>query len=760
MPEATTPLTPLYGRYRRKVTLACEACRKKRAKCSGTFPCFSCTKNQRTCNFDDTNRGRRGPRPHSNTQIPKVTRELAPGPPRRTSTENLTENLADNLADNLAENLAENSTERLAGAKPTEPATAVVDEDQNDDDSDEDSFGRDDIPPPSAWQSGLQLILLDEATPASECWDIPNVDLMAHLVELFCKRANALLRFLLPPADLLDKVALGLCPRSLLLAVCACSVRFSVHKAARGPSTHRLDEQLEQRARAQLAVSCPLGQDLGELQSYCVLIEYAASRGNGRRAWVDIAIARSMLQIARARANMSTQELQALDRVQRYLDIVEASHCIGQVTLQPPYGIWDAQRKLSLQDSHENESLSRFLELLHIFTRIQGLCSISFFNHDPPPWSIDSAFRGIQSELERILLHWPDQFRTTTSSPPDWSRDNDAESALCSLIWHCCVIVLNRTFLPIPQIAEADGRNSQGTRKCVCFPGAPGLFLEERIHRCKASAAAICNICSDLIASGDFFYMSPQPHDPLIANNLRFMFIVLGAVSKFYAPAHDWIDVLFRIYDINTSLKHVSSTCKEAFLSYYNRYTNIKEPGFVPLDPTINVPPQVQPPQEWNPLEVQPSTRTAVAQVQNDTLHDEEDWLRDYARRLSEDISMDGEERARADQAGGGPVILSYGQETSNAQMPVMANNSVEMADTSMTGTAMPHPAMEVGQTVEGWNDAWLGLPQGMLPMGDFDSDNGDYGAKLLEQLMIDSHEIWMDMLQNHGADESIPLTQ
>ncbi|KAJ5109284.1 transcriptional regulatory protein STB4 [Penicillium angulare] len=65
--EGSGPYThQTINRPRQKVTHACQSCRKRRVKCDGVAPCSNCSKQDITCNFDKTSRGRRGPRPRRN----------------------------------------------------------------------------------------------------------------------------------------------------------------------------------------------------------------------------------------------------------------------------------------------------------------------------------------------------------------------------------------------------------------------------------------------------------------------------------------------------------------------------------------------------------------------------------------------------------------------------------------------------------------------------------------------------------------------
>lgn len=76
--------------------------------------------------------------------------------------------------------------------------------------------------------------------------------------------------------------------RALVLAVCASSIRFTVHKAARGPHAQGLAESMEREARKCIQASSVTWQQVNNVKTMCVLIDYEASRAHGRQAWIDI----------------------------------------------------------------------------------------------------------------------------------------------------------------------------------------------------------------------------------------------------------------------------------------------------------------------------------------------------------------------------------------------------------------------------------------------------------------------------------------
>ncbi|KAH6887464.1 hypothetical protein B0T10DRAFT_71539 [Thelonectria olida] len=640
----------LHGPYRRKVTLACESCRKRRVKCSGTQPCAFCSESGRQCAFDSKNRGRRGPRPRqSANQAPKVTHQLAP---RRPSKESTTAHYAETVIEVAIEPTIEVQI-------PTEtvwipPSLSNLEElDQVDKSDDENDAGREDGLDSEAWKAALEQLLSPEQTEL-------DVDLTIHLIELFCARTVTQFKSLLLPSQINDGIVQKMISPSLLFAICASSMRFSVHPAARRPHSKGLASKLSESARRGVYAATGQNEEIDNIRTLCILIDFEASRGCGRSAWVDIAFAQSLVQLARSKTETGEGTRDALDSAERYLVIAEMAHSIGHLSLQPRCAQKTRRPRVNKFTSISDGTQS-LLDVLNILIRINQLCSTPFQQHHPAPWTTESEFRALQDELEEHLLRDPSIFRIGRQKPPDENVDDDVDDLMASLMWHCCAIVLNRTFLPIPERSRSTTESHAPLLRCVDFPDAPPLFLKERAHRCEASANAICDIVQDIISRGGFFsytlllgyscmqsalvlinrlHRSSKPYNQQVVENLKLIFVILGAVRTFYSPAQAWIDVLFKAHDINTPLRHASGDVNIAFESYFSRFIDVEEPAFVPL----------------HPAEAQDGSDTASSQPKTPrnegsqigdkgaelgTTKESAGWLQTYVSHLSGDFQED-----------------------------------------------------------------------------------------------------------------------
>ncbi|PHH69637.1 hypothetical protein CDD82_7624 [Ophiocordyceps australis] len=252
-------MTPRNESHRTKVTLACESCRKRRIKCTGTQPCKNCADSGRQCAFDGKNRSRRGPRPR------KISSQAA----RQTAAR-------------------QTMAAQTMAPKTMAPKTAVVVPADSDDSDDDDESDDDFIAQTVQWQPMLKELFFSQGHPADTTLVESDLDLVCHLIELFYTRASMQLRALLTPAQLHEQLVQRRLSQCLVLAMCCCSLRFSVHAAVRGQRGRTVAQTLAQEARSRIgASSCPW-QQIDSIRTLCILADYEAGCRRGRRAWMDI----------------------------------------------------------------------------------------------------------------------------------------------------------------------------------------------------------------------------------------------------------------------------------------------------------------------------------------------------------------------------------------------------------------------------------------------------------------------------------------
>lgn len=118
--------------------------------------------------------------------------------------------------------------------------------------------------------------------------EVSELELVCHLLQLLWSRETLTVRLLLPASEMIENIQSGRCSRALINAACACTTRFSVHKMRDGSSVASLGETLATRARQEVDLADLAENGIDAIRTYCLLVEFAASRGNGGLAWIDI----------------------------------------------------------------------------------------------------------------------------------------------------------------------------------------------------------------------------------------------------------------------------------------------------------------------------------------------------------------------------------------------------------------------------------------------------------------------------------------
>ncbi|ATY66324.1 C6 transcription factor [Cordyceps militaris] len=519
-------------------------------------------------------------------------------------------------------------------------------------------------------------------------YSIPGLDvhLMCHLLELFVLLSSAQIQHLLSPVTIQSQLSSGTMPRCLILAACASAVRFSVHTAVTRPSARHFAERIVLEARKCIRIPGDFTTQVNTINTICILVEYTASIAHGRQAWVDISTGEALIQLARLECEMDA-EVGALNAAGRYLAGARLTHCLGHPGLYPPYRQFSKTPRPDSRSRTPGGGPPDLVSLLEIFTRVHQLQSVPVKDQEPPPWAPHSAFRALQNELEEHLLHYPSTFHLFLRPRSHYSEQQDPDELICALMWHCCVVVLNRSFLPAA-MKTSIGNGSEQNIQRVDVPGAPCLFVKEKAHRCESSANAIFQITGDIVRASGFhlyaalvgyacmqgalvsierLHCSRKPYEATTVGNLRMTFVVLGVLKTFYAPAEEWLNVVIQAHDPNTKPTLTSDNIDMVFNDYFSRFINIQEPAFVPLEPRDKDTPK-------DAIEALQSNRSIDCQKEispkNNNWADiatskrDSEWLQDYSGHLSGDIESESavdevDENTNTTAAVGGPTHSS-----------------------------------------------------------------------------------------------------
>ncbi|KAF2651149.1 hypothetical protein K491DRAFT_103184 [Lophiostoma macrostomum CBS 122681] len=649
--------------HRRKVTVACLACRQRRAKCSGTEPCGFCSKHMITCTFDYEHTKRRGPRPRlrhppgrtGSTSVQPLAPRASIVPDPALSNDPLSAPVTPGgNASNPVQLPQSYSDPPIAAEIESEQDSHLETTQQNPSihvlaNSDCDTEGTD-VHPISTWCDDLTCLFERHQNVTTGM----ATNLAAHLIELFWQSASHSLDLLLDHHSFYQDLKGDRANLSLCLALCACSSRLSRHPAVavRGKDAPSFTESCEQRARSAMNFRHD-NVAIGDIQAICVLAEVMSGLGYGAQAWLDLGTARRLTQLIRLEHNKTRYHCPELERVNLYLHQAEVFHAIGNPTLR-----WHLPQSASAPKGSSVRQL--FHELLDIYIQLQTTCVISCTDTQPPAWKPTSAFKNWQEKLDEYPMKRP--IDLDFQSPND-SEENIILRTSCVLIWHCCVMLLNRPFLFVPSSSSpAHGVNSQ-IPSYISFPCAPELFVKERNSVCEASAVAVCVLCQDFVDRGHLLKNGPllgyallqaalvllnqlrckKPSERThILDHLKVAFTIMGALRTIFVPAHAWIRLLFCVHDNDNWKNTAECSSQEIFATFFGRFVHIEDASLVtlwPPKPSIRQEGTVTGPEAVAGTTVIPEYDRSRQTIQRDT-----SWIQRYTAYLDEDIA--GEEES------------------------------------------------------------------------------------------------------------------
>lgn len=320
--------------------------------------------------------------------------------------------------------------------------------------------------------------------------------------------------------NFLCRLVEGRVSSALIYAVCAVSVNFSRHPSVMSISTRTYGQRFARLSRRRMIVAPERTACLDRIQTLCFLALYEVGEANGKQAWCDISMLRifnnftawliqnsaaayGVMQLAITGDMLSADEHAPVDLAYEYLCIAERELCLGH-NLTPSircikiYRPEEAELESTLPSGH-------VIEMLDLLLKISAFSRKSHTQCDLNTLSADSEFMSHRQALDKFLLCHPEELQVDPEDFCEGAKDlrPQFENLQCSLAWHCCVIMLNRVYLPVPKIwdqANAFPPSHQTVEdKSQLFPVALGPFLEERIKECESSASTICSICNDLM---------------------------------------------------------------------------------------------------------------------------------------------------------------------------------------------------------------------------------------------------------------------
>ncbi|KAH7140882.1 hypothetical protein EDB81DRAFT_799062 [Dactylonectria macrodidyma] len=548
---------------RRKITIACEVCRKRKARCSGTVPCTLCLKQKLECHYE-TNRRKRGPR----VRLADDESSVSENPQNLNQTESgsvLREAIVDNT---------DLSPSRECLVEPVIPCNQK-----------------------------LRQRLRQIYERCGQILDgVPNY-VVSHLLEIFFTVVNHQQLPLLPPEQGLDWILESSRPPILLASLCLVSARYSSHEYISRERSSLSGNQIASKCRLMLSEPGTAKHHLDSMLSLCALALHEASNGNGAQAWCDIGLAQNTIPLI-STWNLSDISSTVFRTGCDFIIWVRAGFAFGNSSLTSSISAYNTI--LSVINDSGPYTQTNIRDATKLLLNCVEYATQETQDDTIHPWQHGSTFSKLKLSLDQFSITIAQTFDL---DPRAWEssltvRSELAVETILSLIRDCCIILLNRAFLPIsPQTQVDDEDQTQ----------PPRMFLQGRIHACEASAESIYELCTVLISTQIFILPSflgyccfqaalvfmnalerckHQPRREELADRFRVMFMVLGAQRKIYNPANLWIDALLRIHTFLSEPPSGYKKSQTMGLNFFSRFNGIQEPPLVNLAdiPTDNEP--------------------------------------------------------------------------------------------------------------------------------------------------------------------------
>ncbi|KAK5263597.1 hypothetical protein LTR96_011028 [Exophiala xenobiotica] len=244
--------------------------------------------------------------------------------------------------------------------------------------------------------------------------------------------------------------------------------KYLVHSTANDASEGCKGDTYAREARISL-LELVHGDLMERAQTLCTLSIYGMHRANGVQAWCDIELARSYVQILNATHSDVSTTTEAVTLVGDFTRTIELMHAMGN----PRLSFNSLQPEPAL--SAPVEGRTRLIRLLELFAHIQSFAPNHFGPESLSHWLLDSPYRRLETKLDEYTLQQPEVFSLSQESLQKSIGSGSIDQIHCTLMWHICVLVLNRGFLSIR--GKSDGVASNPI--LIPYPAAPVHFLKE-----------------------------------------------------------------------------------------------------------------------------------------------------------------------------------------------------------------------------------------------------------------------------------------
>lgn len=528
---AWTELKTKAGKERKRLPLACIACRRKKIRCSGEKPaCKHCLRSRIPCVYKVT------------------TRKAAPRTDYMAMLDKRLKRMEDRVIKTIPkeEQNIVSSTGR-AVLKPALPAAPLKPAGSSKKRAADQAFGNE----LGEWAAGtatgpankLKPTLSKDAAPKAKESDeqnlllegadkLPPKELQEHLAEVFFDYVYGQSYHLLHKPSFMRKLAQGAVPPVLTLAVCAISARFSNHPSIRTDPAFLRGENWASAAR-EIALRRYDTPNITILIVYLILGLHEFGTCQGGRSWMFGGMAQRMayaLQLhkdldydPKDRAQTEKSELTPTDREIRrrtmwscfLMDRFNSSGTdrpifVGEqyIRAQLPVKENFYQMEISgptedldgnvpnpvepgtgqIADAKQNMGVAAHLiRLVSIWGRLINYLNLGGKERDTHPmWSDESTFQSIRRATEQWEQSLPPSLRHTTENLQNHASERIANQFLfLHIVYNQILLFMNRFALPTP-----------GTRQM--FPtGMPEQFITDAARTAVEAANQISVLVHD-----------------------------------------------------------------------------------------------------------------------------------------------------------------------------------------------------------------------------------------------------------------------
>lgn len=587
------------GKDRKRLPLACIACRRKKIRCSGEKPaCKHCLKSRTPCVYKVSAR-KAGPRTDYMAMldkrlkrmedrvikiIPKEEFQTMPDVGRaavKPSQTQAAEKTSDRRKRTAQEAFGGPDLDKWAGVKPTLPRTA-------------DATTRYPQPqPPADAESDL----------LKEGWDdLPSFELQQHLAETYFEHVYGQSYYLLHKPSFMRKLAQGAVAPVLVLAVCAVSARFSDHPDMKklNPPSFLRGEQWSDKAReiAQRRFDYP---NITIMIVLLLLGLHEFGTCQGGRSWMLGGMAHRMAYALQLHKDLpydpcgdKDEPLSFIDREIRrrtmwgcfIMDRFNSSGtnrpmfaCEEYMHLQLPVkehnfehdipaetetleNLTDfsqlppdelAQKKFDMLDTI---GLSAYMvRVIALFGRIAQYFNLGGRERDPEPaWSDRSGFARLQKEVEGFQKLLPDSLKYSEDNLRVHHSEHAASQFLyLHIAYQVCHLFLNKYAIPNPNksLTPKDQPASfvpQAKEKAIAAGAAISTLLTKTAHhKVMAPFTGFCAYLSSTVQIPGMFSKDAEMRKRSEAN-VKVNIGYLGSMIKFWGPVHSLNDNVKEMY--------------------------------------------------------------------------------------------------------------------------------------------------------------------------------------------------------------------